>query len=1059
METLAALGLAGNVVQFVQFASQLMKNASELRKSSTGCTADVLELEALYEQLRDLSANLSSGQGDAAAYLSRPSAAPFRNLLRICREDCDKLLAIVGQLRLPQQSSSKTWKSFRSALLTYWKKDEINELGRRLERIQAAITLQVCTMATSLHDAQFRQMEKVQAESHKLQIDQSTRIDEILKELRAIEIQVDSQAQNQRPDSTGLPQVPDGMHLLGRRFSSLQISQTILDREQSLLKSLDFSARPIRHRSIPEAHSKTFRWVFQPSQGAPSAATRLGHWLENSSGIFWISGKPGSGKSTFMKFVAGDDRTGKLVSQWATSMPSAISSHYFWAAGTSLQKSAEGLLRSLVFDIFRRCPEVREAICMRMMSPLGQKGDALEMADWTLSTLELVLHEVAKRNDLSAKFCIFIDGLDEYDGDHFELCQTLTSLAKSPHIKICLSSRPWTVFEEAFGSDAERKIYMHHLTREDILNYTHSRMNEHPRWSAIMASDPTQGKWLIEEVGRRATGVFLWVFLVTKQLRESFTNRDRVQDIRRRLESVPVELEAFFMQILDSVDAFYHDKMAITLQVAMEAEEILPAITLDFLEQEYDDNEYALKLPVQPLDDSEEEQLKEQASWWLNSRTRGLLEMDEGTGDITFLHRTVRDFLRTREMAEYLATKTPERFDIPSSVLKVYVAIIKRRQFDDPVSSSRGAVPSPNQCQLQSWVSAALCCAAGIADSGLPQSSSFKMLDELDRAMANKFRCRQAFWKQFEDGYQPETYFRLQLLGGTAKRFLDAKLRLDPEYFASLGHLLLSYMIDRNRELVKLGPFSSGAELLQSGEWLFYSENLPTLQLILDTQNINPNAFESPHGRPWSPWQWLINKMIVDTTGKMSDDEFWEVVNGGIVSRLLKRGANARALLENPGYFFGEAKFCSAFLIYMARAWVATPPTPGHAKRYLGELREFFKKNNPVGFDFVFSLSKYLRFLKEHAEFRLVAGRDLIVKSISLVLDLTAEDLRCPLRERRQWLSGVLAALHGFLPADMHRDLGARYSVLGDKIIIKRQREASTDLESGAPKAKRVCDC
>jgi len=147
MVTLAALGLAGNIVQFVQFASQLMKNTRRLRKSTTGCIAEVLELEALYEQLYDLSAKLGAGQSAAIPYLSNPDAAPFRRLLDLCRKDCEKLLAIVAKLRVPQQGSNETWKSFRVALLAYWKNDEIKELETRLEKTQAAMTLHVCAMA------------------------------------------------------------------------------------------------------------------------------------------------------------------------------------------------------------------------------------------------------------------------------------------------------------------------------------------------------------------------------------------------------------------------------------------------------------------------------------------------------------------------------------------------------------------------------------------------------------------------------------------------------------------------------------------------------------------------------------------------------------------------------------------------------------------------------------------------------------------------------------------------------------------------------------------------
>jgi len=70
-----------------------------------------------------------------------------------------------------------------------------------------------------------------------------------------------------------------------------------------------------------------------------------------------------------------------------------------------------------------------------------------------------------------AKYCMFIDGVDEFNGDHFEMCHILKELSMCPNFKICLSSRPLNVFEDAFGLDLSQKLYIEKLTRQDILNY------------------------------------------------------------------------------------------------------------------------------------------------------------------------------------------------------------------------------------------------------------------------------------------------------------------------------------------------------------------------------------------------------------------------------------------------------------------------------------------------------------------------------------------------------------------------------------------------------------
>jgi hypothetical protein len=235
-----------------------------------------------------------------------------------------------------------------------------------------------------------------------------------------------------------------------------------------------------------------------------------------------------------------------------------------------MQKSQQGLLRELLFDMFRQCPELIALACAHRVS-----SDTWDIGTpWTTEELQRVLATLASGSCSSVTFTIFIDGLDEYDGDHEALCTTLKTLADSPYVKLCVSSRPWNVFEEAFGQKEDTKLYMQDLTKHDIKDYTKSRLEEHPRWQAV-ASRPGQGLELVQEIVDKACGVFLWVYLVTELLRKGLTNRDSFSGMRRRLESFPPELEDFFQGILESVEAFYHSKMSTALQLATTADEPL----------------------------------------------------------------------------------------------------------------------------------------------------------------------------------------------------------------------------------------------------------------------------------------------------------------------------------------------------------------------------------------------------------------------------------------------------------------------------------------------------
>ena len=66
---------------------------------------------------------------------------------------------------------------------------------------------------------------------------------------------------------------------------------------KEVLNSLAFSAIFEREERILRPHSNTFEWIFKTRNDC-SPWTSLPDWVDSDSKIYWISGKPGSGKST-----------------------------------------------------------------------------------------------------------------------------------------------------------------------------------------------------------------------------------------------------------------------------------------------------------------------------------------------------------------------------------------------------------------------------------------------------------------------------------------------------------------------------------------------------------------------------------------------------------------------------------------------------------------------------------------------------------------------------------------------------------------------------------------
>ena len=362
----------------------------------------------------------------------------------------------------------------------------------------------------------------------------------------------------------------------------------------------------IRLSRIVDAHRKTFDQIFS-AQALPfsdcRAKIQLYIWLRQDNKIFWISGKPGSGKSTLMKYLDGKDRTQSALLKWAGNTRLVRVSFYFWNSGTEMQKSLQGLLQSLLFSVLSECPALVPLACTGRWS--GQHPSVSLDQPWSLLELQQAFRVLKQQTFISVCFYFHIDGLDEYSGDHSNVIENFQDLTASASacIKICASSRPQNCFKDAFGKDTNRKLYLQDLTREDIKLFAREKLADHAVSKGILQDKDFLYQELIEEIVERAHGVFLWVFLAVHSLRKGIRNGDTASLLKKRLYSLPTELEPFFEHILNSVDGMYQERMACAFLVAFRAPKPLDIIQYSFLDEE--DPEYTISLPFQRVSKAE----------------------------------------------------------------------------------------------------------------------------------------------------------------------------------------------------------------------------------------------------------------------------------------------------------------------------------------------------------------------------------------------------------------------------------------------------------------------
>jgi hypothetical protein len=460
-----------------------------------------------------------------------------------------------------------------------------------------------------------------------------------------------------------------------------------------ILSSLRFGAMEFRHSKIVEAHPNTFRSVF---------SHKLAPWLQGKDSIFWISGKAGSGKSTLMKYLIHDPKTELNLQKWAGSRRLVVASYFFWINGTVMQKSQEGLLQSILYDILRRFPNLIRFTfphrwqSMAAGSPAFSLG--LDFEPWTRLELLHSFRLITEHNTNSTRFCLFIDGLDEYEGEHEELIQVVKDLAGTSNVKLCIASRPWNVFENAFGEREKLKVYLQNVNKPDIQLYVKNKLEDRADFIALRGRDP-EADVLIEELIEKAQGVFLWVYLVVRSLIRGLQNFDRISDMQRRLRSFPDDLDALFSRMLMSLDPIYRTQAARAFQIALSACRPLSLLNYWYSDVEEENPNFALGMPVRRVRSDEWRSRHEEISKRLNGRCKGFLESTIEPGEepqfqhrVDFLHRSVRDFLMTKDMQNMLSNWIATDLDADLVICKTTLAEIKSSTIHSKTLAKNGPI-------------------------------------------------------------------------------------------------------------------------------------------------------------------------------------------------------------------------------------------------------------------------------------------------------------------------------------------------------------------------------
>jgi hypothetical protein len=140
IDPVTALGIAGNVIQFVDFASKLVSKGSEYYGSIDGALLEHTELSGTAERLRKLSRGLETSmrleqlsQRAKPGDLHRKYSLAEQGLLEVNHECCklaEEFCNALEELRISDKH--RRWESFCQAFKTLWSEEKIEILSKRL---------------------------------------------------------------------------------------------------------------------------------------------------------------------------------------------------------------------------------------------------------------------------------------------------------------------------------------------------------------------------------------------------------------------------------------------------------------------------------------------------------------------------------------------------------------------------------------------------------------------------------------------------------------------------------------------------------------------------------------------------------------------------------------------------------------------------------------------------------------------------------------------------------------------------------------------------------------
>ncbi|EEU41538.1 uncharacterized protein NECHADRAFT_87715 [Fusarium vanettenii 77-13-4] len=558
MDPASIIGTTSAVISFVDFIGKAVNTARQL--SDAGSIDE-------YERLGKLTTTLESGiaslrkRGEAGdEELSDEEKSALR-VAEQCKQIGDSIQHLLGKMRTPEPTSkqqtsmadklldkvTRAAKTGRVALVVLWNKQEADDLRRQFDSCTIQLNAHLIRMASLLTE----------------------QLPRLSKDMGLMQTKLGHISRDQAPFSRTLMAFDKKFDGTSEKFllqlervrKALEVSDLTLHaiNHRRILNAIRFKEISVRYDQVSRAEEDTFGWLVE-GDSVPShynLKISFRDWLATGTGVFHFSGRPGSGKSTLMKFLAQHSETASQLKRWQGDKKLVLATAFLWKAGAKKQRSMGGIVRSLLYAILDKN---REDLIPKTFP---QHWSPNSWSPWTpAEDMEIPLDSDEIQSALEAiisdqssgyRYCFFLDGVDEFEDAEIrkrELASTLLRWTSSnpENVKICVSSREEPVFIDLFPLG--QRIRLHLVTAGDIRKAIQGVLGKHENFLKFPLDK--RGHFIERFVGD-SEGVFIWTKLVLDELWSKLDDKQPLEDLHNVLDVVPKDLDEFYERILRSI--------------------------------------------------------------------------------------------------------------------------------------------------------------------------------------------------------------------------------------------------------------------------------------------------------------------------------------------------------------------------------------------------------------------------------------------------------------------------------------------------------------------------